>query len=60
MTMKNKLKTLIFAAAALASLSGCTLWEEEQIERIPLPGTEIPLDPEPWEPQGTDEKPVEG
>jgi hypothetical protein len=58
--MRRTIKHTLLLAALCASLTGCTLWEEEQIERIPLPGTEILLDPEPWEPQGTDEKPVEG
>jgi hypothetical protein len=50
--MKNSLKYLLVAAAAAVSFTGCTLWHEERVEYIPLPGTEIPLDPEPWNPEG--------
>jgi hypothetical protein len=57
--MKNRVKFLLIAAVATVSLSGCTkLWEEECTVCVPLPGTEIPVTPEPWEPGETDEKPV--
>ncbi len=56
--MKNRLKSMFVAAIALSSLTGCTLWEDERQEVIPLPGTEIPITPEPWEPGGEDEEPV--
>ena len=55
--MKNKLKYLIAAVVAAAMLSGCAkLWEEERIEIIPLPETEMPVDPDRWEPGGEDER----
>ena len=42
--------TLMIAVVAATSLSGCAkLWEDEQHEHIPLPETEIPITPEPWE-----------
>ena len=41
----------VFAAALLAvMLTGCKVWEEKWEEVIPLPETEIPVDPQPWEP----------
>jgi hypothetical protein len=57
MDMKtDRLKILIMAVVAASSLTGCVkLWEEERIETIPLPETEIPVEPEPWEPGGTQE-----
>ncbi len=57
--MKNKLKMLTLAAVAMASLTGCAkVWEEACTECRPLPETEIPVDPDPWEPGGTDERPM--
>ncbi len=56
--MKRMIKYVFMLAAAGMTFSGCTLWEDEWQEVIPLPGTEIPITPEPWEPGGTDEKPV--
>jgi hypothetical protein len=66
--MKTKLKILmtafvaVVATAMLAvSLMGCVkLWEDEWRECIPLPETEIPINPEPWEDTGTDEATVRG
>ncbi len=53
--MKNKLKYMIAAVVAAATLSGCAkLWEQERIEIIPLPETEIPVAPDQWEPQVTE------
>ncbi len=51
---------MIAAAVVIAAaLSGCVkLWEQERIETIPLPETEIPVTPDPWEPGGDDEIPV--
>ncbi len=54
--MKNRLKYLLIAAVATGSLSGCVkLWEDERQETIPLPETEIPVTPDPWEPGETQE-----
>ena len=56
MNMKNRLKYLLIAAVATMSLSGCVkLWEDERMETIPLPETEIPVTPDPWEPGETQE-----
>ena len=56
--MKNKLRCLIAAVVIAAALSGCAkLWEQERIEIIPLPETEIPVVPEQWEPGGTQTNP---
>ena len=56
MNMKNRLKYLLIAAVATMSLSGCVkLWEDERMETISLPETEIPVTPDPWEPGETQE-----
>jgi hypothetical protein len=57
--MKNKLKIMLIAVVAVVSFTGCVkVWEEEWTECIPLPETEVPVTPDPWEPGGTDEKPI--
>jgi ABC-type uncharacterized transport system auxiliary subunit len=46
----RKIVMLLAAVVIAASLSGCVkFWEQERIETIPLPETEIPVTPEPWE-----------
>jgi hypothetical protein len=56
MDMKSRLKILIMAVVASLSLTGCVkLWEDEQVDITHLPGTEIPLTPEPWEPEDIQE-----
>ncbi len=58
----NSMRKIVMIAAAVviaAALSACVkLWEQERIETIPLPETEIPVTPDPWEPGGDDEIPV--
>ncbi len=55
----KKIKLILLAVVITATLSGCTkVWEDEWVETIPLPQTDIPIDPDPWEPGGTDENPV--
>ena len=56
--MKKTIKYCVMAAVVSITLTGCTLWEDEWTECIPLPEVETPIDPSPWEPGGTDEKPV--
>ena len=55
----KKMRLFLLAVVITATLSGCTkVWESEWVETIPLPETEIPVTPDPWEPGGTDENPV--
>ena len=52
----KKIKLILLAVVITATLSGCTkVWESEWIETIPLPETEIPVIPDPWEPDGLQE-----
>jgi hypothetical protein len=47
---------LLAAVVVASSLTGCVkLWEEARVEVTPLPETEIPVAPDPWEPGGTQE-----
>ncbi len=49
----------VVAGTAIGLIAtGCTVWEKEWTEIHPLPETEIPVTPDPWEAGGTDEKPV--
>lgn len=51
------MKIIMFAVVAMMSLSGCVkLWEDERTECIPLPETEIPVSPDPWEPGDADDE----
>lgn len=50
----RKTKFLLAVLAFAALLSGCTMWEDEHTDIIPLPQVETPIAPEPWEPPKTD------
>jgi hypothetical protein len=55
----RKIVMMLAAFVIAATLTGCVkLWEQELIETIPLPETEIPVTPEPWELDATDEIPI--
>ncbi len=57
--MKRLIKYALLLAVVGTAICGCTkVWEDEWVETIPLPETDIPIDPDPWEPPETDENPV--
>jgi hypothetical protein len=58
--MKRRLiKYTLLLTVVGTMLCGCAkVWEEECTECIPLPETEVPVTPDPWEPGETDEKPI--
>jgi hypothetical protein len=53
--MRKKISMLTAAVVLAVSLTGCELWDEERIETIRLPETDLPVIPEPWEPEGEDD-----
>ena len=52
--IKRSTLTAMIGATICASLTGCTLHETEWTETRPLPETEVPVTPAPWEPGGED------
>ncbi len=59
--MKRILKYALLLAflTAIATLASCTLHDDQWQECIPLPETDLPVEPEPWEPGGVRENPAE-
>jgi hypothetical protein len=53
-TIKNTLLATLAIATLAPALTACTVWENEQIETIPQPETDIPVIPEPWETEDGD------
>ncbi len=45
-----KWEILLAGLLLTASLSGCSLWEDRWNECTPLPGTEVDVPTDPWEP----------
>ncbi len=57
----KKAKLFLLAVVVTATLSGCAkIWENEWTQTIPLPETEIPVEPEPWEPVEEDNNAIGG
>ncbi len=57
--MRRVIKYALLLTIVCTALCGCTkIWEEEWIECIPLPETDVPVTPDPWEPPVTDDNPV--
>ena len=50
----NRALTVAALVAMCAATTACTLHETEWTETRPLPETEVPVTPAPWEPGGED------
>ena len=50
--MKTRMKYLLAALLLTASMTSCTLWEDEWTECLPPPETEVPVDTGDWDPDG--------
>lgn len=46
----KKLRCILLVLAGAFLLTGCTLYEEQWRECIPLPSTDVEVEPEPWDP----------
>lgn len=57
--MKKTIKYALMLALLCVASTGCAkIWEQECTECIPLPDTEIPVTPDPWEPPIADDDPL--
>ena len=56
--MKTRMKYLLAAILLTATMTGCTLWEDEWSECLPPPEVDVPVTPDPWKPPVTDDKPT--
>lgn len=53
--MKKKVMSGIISVVFVVLFTGCTAWEDEWMECVPLPDVDEEITPDPWEPPETDD-----